>query len=85
MSKTTHLCVSVREMLHWGEAETRRNLKSITKNDGTRFTSLAEFKNSLMDELAAGHEVLPMGEPCEGFDYKKGCPGHEVADAPEAR
>jgi hypothetical protein len=35
MSTTIHMCVSVRGMLHWSEAETRRNLKSITKNDGT--------------------------------------------------
>jgi hypothetical protein len=73
------MCISVRGMLHWSEAETRRNLKSITKNDGTRYVSVAEFKNSLMDELAAGHEKLPLGEPCEGFDYKHGCPGHETS------
>jgi hypothetical protein len=35
-----------------------------------------------MDELVRGHDVIPMGEPCEGFDYKKGCPGHEQVDAP---
>jgi hypothetical protein len=71
------MCVSVRGMLHWSPAETKRNLRSITKSDGTRFASVAEFRAELMDELVRGHEVIPMGESCEGFDYKKGCPGHE--------
>ncbi len=26
--------------------------------------------------LEEGKVVLPVGEPCEGFDYLKGCPGH---------
>ncbi len=76
---TIHMCVSIRGMLNWSEAETKRNLRSITKSDGTRYKSVAEFRNDLMDELSGGHEVLPMGELCDGFDYKKGCPGHEQA------
>ena len=78
--RTIHVCVSVRGMLHWSPAETKRNLRSITKSDGTRYASVAEFRDELMSELAAGHEVLPMGDPYEGFDYKKGCRGHEVPD-----
>ncbi|TJZ75615.1 hypothetical protein [Chitiniphilus eburneus] len=50
--------------------------------------------DALMDELAKGHEVIPMhkgcGNPCRnsnacaGFDYKDGgCPGYPV-DAAEA-
>lgn len=78
MSRTFHLCVSVRGMLNWDKAYARRMLPTITKADGTRFASIGEFRNSLMDELANGHEVLPTG-PCEGFDYKTGCPGHETA------
>jgi hypothetical protein len=65
-------------MLGWGKQETVRNLRTITKTDGTPFSSVYEFRQMCMDELANGHEVLPMGEPCEGFDYKTGCPGHEV-------
>lgn len=74
---TLHMCISVRGMLAWNTTETKRNLKSITKSDGTRYTSIHEFRNALMDELSQGHEVIPMGDACEGFDYKKGCPGHE--------
>jgi hypothetical protein len=52
-------------------------MRSITKEDGTRYTSVHEFRNALMDELSQGHEVIPMGDACEGFDYRSGCPGHE--------
>lgn len=81
--RTTHLCISIRGMLNWNKVDAKRNMKSITKNDGTRYRSFDELRNELYDELAKGHEVLPMGEPCEGFDYKKGCPGHEQAATPE--
>ena len=77
MSRTIHMCISVRGMLRWTPAETKRNLRSMTKDDGTRFQSVHEFREALMDELAQGREVLPLGKPCEGFDYKKGCQGHE--------
>ena len=76
MSRTIHMCISVRGMLKWGTTETRRNLRNIKKNDGTLFASVDEFRESLIDELAKGHEVLPLGPACEGFDYKTGCPGH---------
>lgn len=82
MSRTIHMCISVRGMLNWSDAETRRNLKSIKKDDGTRFADIREFRRMLMDELAAGHEKLPLhNPPCEGFDYRTGCPGHEEGAA----
>ncbi len=45
------------------------------KEDGTYLT-YEETKQHLYDCLAEGKEKLSFGEPCEGFDYKKGCPGH---------
>lgn len=30
-----------------------------------------------MDKLAAGHEVIPVGD-CDNFDFKEGCQGHEA-------
>jgi hypothetical protein len=77
MSTTIHICISVREMLAWSTTEIKRQLRSMTKSDGTRFASVDEFRNALMDEIAQGHEALPLGPACEGFDYKTGCPGHE--------
>jgi hypothetical protein len=79
MSKTIHLVVSVRGMLNWSNAESKRNLKWITKKDGSRYGSVDELRNALMDELAQGHEVLPTGE-CDNHDWKTGCQGHETVD-----
>jgi hypothetical protein len=80
MSRTIHMCVSVRGMLRWSNAETKRNLRSMTKDDGSKFTSVDEFRSALMDQLSRGREVLPLGAACDGFDYKVGCPGHETSE-----
>jgi len=79
MSKTIHLVISVRGMLNWPIREAKRNLKWITKEDGTRYTSVDELRNALMDELAKGHEVLKTGE-CDNHDWKKGCLGHDTTE-----
>jgi hypothetical protein len=80
MTVTTkmHTCVSVRGMLRWDSRYAKRMLKTVSHDDGTPFRSVEELREYLMDELAQGHEVLPVGDPCEGFDYKTGCPGHRV-------
>lgn len=41
-----------------------------------------EVKAAFIDELLKGHELIPFGDPCEGFDYKTGCPGHEIEGKP---
>lgn len=79
--KTIHMCISVRGMLNWDRREAKRNLKWITRDDGTRFSSIEEFKNSLIDEISKGREVLPLSE-CDNFDYKTGCRGHVSAENP---
>jgi len=76
MPTTIHVCMSVRGALNWDRREQKRALKWITKDDGTPFKSVEELREALMDELAKGHEVLPMA-PCDNFDWKKGCRGHE--------
>jgi hypothetical protein len=68
-------------MLNWSPSYAKRMLSRFTKQDGSAYTRVDELRSSLMDELAMGHEVLPLGGACEGFDYKQGCPGHEVAMA----
>jgi len=47
----------------------------LTDDDGKRLTA-EEAKEYLLDELAKGHEVLPLGE-CTNFDWKTGCKGHD--------
>lgn len=77
MGRTIHVSQSVRGALRWSPREFRAATEWITKSDGSRFTPEG-LREALMDELAQGHEFLPMGE-CEGFDPKTGCPGHEPA------
>lgn len=66
------MCVSVRGALKWP----KKDLKGLFIVDGIKTTSEESF-NILLDRLAEGWEVLPLGEMCEGFDKKNGCPGHE--------
>lgn len=80
--QTIHMCLSVRGALSWTKREAKRNLSWLTKDGGERFASVEEMREALMDELSKGHEVLPCG-PCESFDFKTGCPGHECAASVE--
>lgn len=84
MTTNYHLVVSVRGMLHRNDSELRRDLKYITKDDGSHFSSVREFRQMLMDELSQGHEVLKTGD-CDNHDWKDGCRGHiNAARAQEA-
>jgi hypothetical protein len=67
----------------------QRSKKTYMTDGKGRSLSKDEAINALMDELAAGREVIPMnpkcGNPCQhsdqckGFDFKDaGCPGYEV-------
>lgn len=77
MAKQFHFNINVRGML---KNASRRELASMFRNSSTgkRLTA-DEAKDELLDHLAKGHECIPLGQPCEGFDYAGGgCPGHEV-------
>ena len=76
-STNYHLCVSVRGLLHKPDRELKRDMRSMTKDDGSRFSTVQELRNALMDELAQGHEVLKIA-PCDNFDWKNGCQGHRA-------
>jgi hypothetical protein len=71
-----HCCLDVRGALkHFSD----RELSGMFRNRSTGKSLTAdEARDVLYDHLAQGHEVIPMGPPCEGFDYKTGCPGHKV-------
>lgn len=70
-----HVCVDVRGML---SHSSRRELQGMFRDKATgRQLTADEAKEVLMDHLAQGHEVIPVGPPCDGFDYKTGCPGHQ--------
>lgn len=70
-----HMSLSVRGALRWNKADLKRNCKWITDDNGNRYTPEG-LRDAMMNELAQGHEVIPLGE-CDNFDYKTGCKGHE--------
>ena len=67
---TRHVCLSVRGALR------NKHFEGFENDDGSP-ASPRDVEDYLMDQLAMGREKIPFGKPCEGFDYKKGCPGHE--------
>ena len=77
MAKRIHMCQSVRgALINWNPREWKN---CVTENGKTLTPD--EVRNRLFDELAKGHEVIPIGDACEGFDYSgSGCPGHEIKE-----
>jgi hypothetical protein len=72
MSRHMHCCMDIRgALMHPNDL-----LGSVTDNKGRKLNK-REIQNWLMDELAKGRKVLPLGKACEGFDYQTGCPGHD--------
>ena len=74
METIRHMCLSVRGvLLNWSDSQ----LEGVFKHDDGRPMTPQEAKATLLDELAKGHEVIPCGPACEGFDFTGGgCPGH---------
>lgn len=67
-----HMCLDIRGAMRWS----RRQLGQMFRRDDGSYASADEAFEFLADELAKGHRVLPMGNPCPGFNYETGCPGH---------
>lgn len=81
MRTRIHVCQSIRGASpNWSVDD----YASAFRHADGRPVSPTEAKMALMDELAKGHEVLPYG-PCEGFDFKTGCPGHRIPDEDEVK
>lgn len=74
---TFHVALSVRGAL---KNASRCELGSLfTKGRNGRRLTADEAKDVLLDHLANGHEVIPLAQACEGFDYAGGgCPGHST-------
>jgi hypothetical protein len=84
------MCMNVRGGIR--ELQKQRSQKTFYTDDAGRPLSKPEAIDALMDELAQGHELMPMnpkcGNPCEnsplckGFDYGKGggCPGYALEE-----
>lgn len=82
--KTIHMGISVRGMARQSLPQLKKLMSSCTKGDGTKFKSIDEFRNHLFDLISEGKEILPFGNSCPTWDYKNGCPGHDVTSSQES-
>lgn len=76
--RTIHMCLSIRGMLSKPAREFNRASKAFKDNNGKQMTP-QQVRDELFNELAKGHEVLPLGE-CDNFDHVEGCLGHEIKE-----
>jgi hypothetical protein len=51
--------------------------KSLAKDNKC---TVSDVKDYFLNALAEGKKVIPIGEPCEGFSYITGCPGHDEGE-----
>ncbi len=82
-NRIVHFCVCVRGLLGFPNRKLEKEWRGTFSVDGRKLMTAEEIRDCLMDQLSVGREVLPMGPPCPGFDYKTGCPGHPVDDQDE--
>lgn len=74
MGRTIHVCQSVEGAIrNWD----KRTWNSLAKSNNT---SVDEIKERFWSYMRDGIKVIPIGEPCEGFSYQTGCPGHEKVE-----
>lgn len=73
MVRRIHVCQSIEGALrNWS----KRDWKSLAKSNGITADEAMDY---FWEQHAMGRKVLPIGEPCEGFSYQDGCPGHETS------
>lgn len=82
MSRTIHVHLNVRgALMNYRPRDFKGML--VDKATGRPLTP-REAKAALLDVLARGIEAMPIGEPCEGFDFSTGCPGHDMPGGGES-
>jgi hypothetical protein len=71
------MCVSidVRGVLHWNNRKLVQTFRGI-RFGGRALNTATEIRDAFLDQLAAGREQLPIGKPCDAWDWKTGCRGH---------
>lgn len=72
VTRTFHMCLDIRGALNQPVSK----LKYLFKDNDGKSVSGEIAREHLYGLLASGKKVLPIGDPCEGFSYETGCPGH---------
>jgi hypothetical protein len=75
MTTTIHMSICIRGLLK--NKLGKKSLKGFFTTDNGKPCTHDQAMDYLMDCLAKGWEVIPMGE-CDNFDYKTGCKGHKT-------
>lgn len=69
-----HLCLSVSGALkNW----TKKEWAAVAKDNNTTADHVKEQFRIYDFE---SKKVIPFNDPCDGFSYETGCPGHEVVE-----
>jgi len=76
-TRILHMCLDTRGALNWPKSQLRNLIRD---TETGRYMTPDKARAWLLDELAKGHEVLPMCG-CPDFDFKTGCPGKELAES----
>jgi len=74
MARILHLSYDVQGLLRW------QDLSNIFIDENEQYVSHQEAKEYLKQLFQEGIQVIPLGDPCEGFDPINGCPGHHKPD-----
>ena len=69
-----HICMNID-----GAIRNAKDLKGCVTVEGCTLNTVAEIREWLNSQKAKGRRVLPFGY-CKGFDFVKGCPGHETRE-----
>lgn len=74
------MCIDIAGVLRWPD----NKLRELFKDENGFKRPGSYVRDFLKLELLKGRKVLPMCElkDCPGFDYVKGCPGHETPEGP---
>lgn len=63
--------------IRWLLRQPKGKLKGLLLDEAGRILTPDQARDSLMDYLADGKELLPV-DGCDNFDYKTGCKGHPI-------
>jgi hypothetical protein len=72
--KTFHIALSVKGTLRQPDSMLRG---LVTLDDGREATP-HQARQWLRIQQMKGRKLVPFGEPCDGFSYETGCPGHPI-------